>query len=576
MDFGKTKNQEIINKLRNFMTDEGLDCMLVPSTDEYLNEYVDIDLNSRYYVTGFTGSTGDALVTSDKIYLFVDGRYHQQSDNEVKSDVVTVVKLNPNETQTNVIIGKISENIKQCKTLGIISSKINCANYLKLDEVLSPLKIKIKQYDFDPVESFAKISKNPKTLTIRKIPSEISGETAEKKLNRVIDSLAELNADCILLTKPEEVAWLTNLRSDEIPFSSSFKAKAVINKQKCIIFTDADIKKYLENGFELRPKDGFQESLSSLKYQGIKIGIDINSINLFSYELIKKTGNNPVNLTTNPVALMKAIKNRSELFHIKEIFLKTDIVVSRVQAWLNQSLDKNGKITEKQLSEQVKKYFKEEGAYGLSFEVIASGGKNTSIVHYTNPSCKKTIKKGDLVLLDCGAYFEGGYATDITRTFLAGTKVKASKKQKKIYTTVLKAFLNGLNHPVNTELSGYDIDNKVRKIINENPNKGFVFSHGTGHGVGISVHEDPPRISFAQSAKAKLEAGMCFTIEPGIYNPDWGGVRLENTVYLSEEKGKKKIISLSKSAFDEKLIDYSMLNDQEKEWLNEYQHGAIR
>ena len=163
-------------------------------------------------------------------------------------------------------------------------------------------------------------------------------------------------------------------------------------------------------------------------------------------------------------------------------------------------------------------------------------------------------------MLDCGGYYEGGYATDITRTFLAGNDAKSDSLQKRVYTTVLKAFLNAYHLDIDEYTTGFDIDQKARSIIEENKPEGFLFSHGTGHGVGISVHEYPPSISPGELSKKPLKEGMCFTIEPGIYNDDWGGVRLENTVFLSKINGILKLQSLSKVSFDEKLIDFDMFS----------------
>ena len=173
------------------------------------------------------------------------------------------------------------------------------------------------------------------------------------------------------------------------------------------------------------------------------------------------------------------------------------------------------------------------------------------------------MKDGSLVLIDCGAYFDGGLATDITRVFVKG---EPDELQKKVYTTVLKAFLHAYNTEIKEGMTGYDIDAEARVFFDENPVDGFVFNHGLGHGIGINVHEAPPNLGKGDIAKTPLRDNMCFTIEPGLYNAEHFGVRLENSCYL--ENGKIK--SFVKMPYENKLIDYTLLTNIEKEWLEEF------
>ena len=175
------------------------------------------------------------------------------------------------------------------------------------------------------------------------------------------------------------------------------------------------------------------------------------------------------------------------------------------------------------------------------------------------------IKDGDLILIDCGAYYEGGLATDITRVFVKG---EPNSLQKKVYTTVLKMFLNAYNYQVvNGVTSGFEIDNLARKVYSMNNIKDFVFSHGLGHGIGVCVHEAPPNLSMNEIAKAPILDNMCFTIEPGLYNEKEFGVRLENSCYL--DNGVIK--SFTNMNYEQKLIDYDMLTEDEKLWLKEFE-----
>ena len=209
----------------------------------------------------------------------------------------------------------------------------------------------------------------------------------------------------------------------------------------------------------------------------------------------------------------------------------------------------------------MEKEFKRFGAKSLSFKSIVAKDKNSALAHYSKCSKDEILKDGSLVLIDCGAYYEQGLATDITRVFVKGTP---SELQKRVYTTVLKMFLNAYNSDLKV---GYDIDNLARKIYSENEIDGFVFNHGLGHGIGVSVHEYPPNLSKNEMAKVEIKNNMCFTIEPGLYNEDYFGVRLENSCYMKDGKIK----SFVHMNYEKKLIDFSMLTEQEKEWLKEFE-----
>jgi len=569
-------NSRLISELRSFMKEESLDIFVVNATDEYLNEYIELQQNPRYLLIGFSGSTGDALVTNDQVFLFVDGRYHLQADQEVDKDIVTVVKVGLNESPRTALINKIAECSPSGSVVGLVSTKISYFSYRIYVENLSEKNLVFREFNFDPVLNLAKVEETTSKEPLRYVNIEISGLTPVEKLNNVLEKLKVLNIDVLLITKLEEIAYLSNLRGNDIPFSSSFKAKAIIKTGRCLIFTDLSkisdyFKDKYEGKFEFLDINLFEKEFENLNDE--VIGFTPGSMNLYNYRLTEK--NKSVEIDMSPITSMKAIKNKAELAHMKESFRKSDIAINRAISWLNQGLEKGVKLTEKDFADRVKVMFFQEGAHGLSFEVLAASGKNSAIIHYTNPDPDRIIQKGELVLLDCGAYFEGGYATDTTRTFLAKDKnTKANSEQKKIYTEVLKAFLRGLNYPLAEGISGYDIDKEVREVLKD-VDESFSFPHGTGHGVGISVHESPPRLSPADEAKKPLEPGMCFSIEPGLYKNDWGGIRLENTVTLEKENDKLVISCLTRSKFDKNLVDYDLLNDQEKVWLENYQNISI-
>ena len=502
---------DAVNKIREFMNEQGINYLLVNSTNKYLVEYAPLEENSRYFLTDFSGSTGDVLVTPENIFLFVDGRYHIQADLEVNHDVVTVVKLQTGQIFLDELVKKIPEN----ETLGIFSKK----NSQKRVEYLMEKGLNLKFFADDPLD------KN--TVYDNSNIVAVEGVSVEEKIK-------DLNFDgAVLITNLEEVSYLFNLRDFSKNYSSKICGKAVIINDRARLLEDID---------------DFVES-----YKG-NIYVDKSTINAYDFALI---GDKAKILDDSPIKLMKSVKTDDEIAHYKEAFKRTDLAVKAVREFI----ENNNNISEYDIAEQLEKEFKRFGAKSLSFKSIVAKDKNSALAHYSKCSKDEVLKDGSLVLIDCGAYYEQGLATDITRVFVKG---EPSELQKRVYTTVLKMFLNAYNSDFKT---GYEIDALARKIYSENEIEGFVFNHGLGHGIGVSVHEYPPNLSKNEMAKVEIKDNMCFTIEPGLYNENHFGVRLENSCYMEDGK----IHSFVHMNYEKKLIDFSMLNEQEKEWLKEFE-----
>ena len=493
------------------MKEQGVNFLLVNSTNKYLEEYTPLEENSRYFLTDFSGSTGDVLVTLEDIYLFVDGRYHIQADLEVNHDIVSVVKLQTGQTFLEEFIKKIPQG----ETLGIFAKK----NSQTRVEYLEKNGIKLKYFNNDPLDKT--IDYDSSNIV------KVDGVPVEEKIQDIdIDG-------AVLITNLEEVAYLFNLRDFSKNYSSKIRGKAVILAGRARLLDDID---------------NFVES-----YKG-KIYVDKSTINAYDYKLI---GEKVQVLSDSPIKLMKSVKTDDEINHYIEAFKRTDMAVKAIRDYI----ENNDNISEYDIVEQLEKEFKRFGAKSLSFKSIVAKDKNSALAHYSKCSKDEILKDGSLVLIDCGAYYEQGLATDITRVFVKGNP---SELQKRVYTTVLKMFLNAYNSDLKV---GYDIDNLARKIYSENEIEGFVFNHGLGHGIGVSVHEYPPNLSKNEMAKVEIKNNMCFTIEPGLYNEDYFGVRLENSCYMKNGKIK----SFVHMNYEKKLIDFSMLTEQEKEWLNEFE-----
>lgn len=543
----------MIDKLREFLKDNNLDCLLVNTTDEFLVEYNELCNCARYCVTGFSGSTGDVLVTKERVYQFADGRYHEQADAEVDHETTDVVKLQLGQT----FLSELAARIAPESVVGVVSDKISLNFYKALKYALNKKHSKIKPLDFDPVGLFKELKPSDNGQTVKQIDLSIAGVSADEKFKKLAKKLK--NNEAYLDTHLENIAYFTNCRQYKTPFSSTFKAKMLVRKQKAQIYTNEKFDTTIGKHFEILPLKDFSNGLKNAN----KVIFNPSTINYRDFTLIKsKSQESPKDF----IKEAKAIKNSAEIEHFKKNFERTDNVVNK--AFMLTQTPKN--LTELDLSDAVEKEYLAQGANQLSFKTILAAGANSSIIHYSHPSNKVKIKDGDFVLLDCGGHFEGGYSTDITRTFIKG---KATALQKKVYTTVMKMFLNAYHHRITPRTTGFTLDKIARKIHAQSGLKDFNFNHGLGHGVGINVHENPPTISCGPSGKRILKENMVFTIEPGLYKAGFGGVRLENTVYLTKVNGELKIQSFSHVPFQEEAIDYSILNEQEKKWLKDWQAG---
>lgn len=544
----------LIEYLKEFLSKNDIDGIIVNSTNEFLVEYNMLNLNSRYHLTGFTGSTGDVLFTNDKIYLFVDTRYHEQADNQVNHDLVEVVKIPLNKSYLTAL----TETVPAYFKLGIISTKTSKKFFEVLEKNLQNKNSTLRLFNVDPISEFKKEEIKDIKYNVFTVPSDISGMSADEKYETIKKYAGDKFK--VLVTNLEDIAYLTNLRSFNFEYSSIFPAKAIITEEGIKIFTDCDIP-FIGSHFTVYPLLAFETELKSITKS--ELYIDDTQLSIRDYKLI-----NPSNkILQSHLRLFKTVKNEHEISHLKECFKRADEALKVVY---NMLADETV-YSEYDYYEALVKSMKDNGALSLSFKPIVSAGSNTSIIHYSMPSKEKMVNDGDFLLIDYGGYYEGGYATDTTRTFIKG---EPTAEQKTAYTAVLKAFLNAYYNKYSKKSSYFNIDKIARETINKNISEDYSFAHGTGHGVGISVHENPPRVSSSEAAKTKIIENTVFSIEPGVYKEGWGGIRLENTVYATCEEDKIVMNSFSHFPFEIKLVDLGMMNDYEKYYYMKWQANS--
>ncbi len=510
-----------------------------------------------YKLTGFSGTAGEAIQDySGKITLFVDPRYHIQAEAQTKGKNVEVVKL---DMKTS-LINALKAVLKPGSTLYVPSKSTKISTFKTFKKELK--SIEILPYDTeDEPENSAKIET---------VPIEICGITYDKKIEKLKRAIKNHN---ILLTSLEDVSYILNLRCYDTPNTSVIRAKMLVTPKEVYVFSDCTLPKLQK--IKVLPLKSMEKIL---KKANSEILIDENNITLNDFNLVK----NPVALKKNPVAKMASIKNRAEIEHYKEAFKMLDEALYAFREKIKPGL------SEFELKEIFEKELTTHGALGTSFKTILAVGENSSSIHYSSYSKDRKIRPGEILLLDCGGYYEGGYATDITRVFVCPPENKTknssknptdarqniSKKVKEIYTAVLKAQLNVYFGDFSETKP---MDDLARKILKPYEKQGFSFPHSLGHGVGIPVHQAPPTLTPNPKLNCRLQNNMVFTIEPGLYNSTQNkgdfGIRLENTVYYDKKAGKK--VSLSRFPYEEALIDKTILTKKELKWLQAWQEGKI-
>lgn len=563
-----------IQKLKNLMTERGLDGLYVSSFDAFLNEYVPLQDNHRFYITGFTGSMAEVLVPANgRVKLYVDGRYHEQADLEVDAQDVEVMKIGADSSTTE-------ELVKDVKKLGLkrlgYEADRTTLGYLKRLSQSAPETVGLHAGELSKIISFESLEK-PKEITL--VAREFRGRDTLEKTRSIFKD----DKTAMYLTALDSIAWITNCRGYHLPFMSSFYARSLVTKEKVYIFitpeTPVSDKAKKEYGLEFisLPLSDIPKELERLQntLHLEEVWFDPGMINCADFGmLVKVFGTERLQEKVGGLYEWQSIKEPVEIQQMQASFNRSDKAIFNTIKWVKDSLKKGNRITELDLYQETSKKYQEQGCKEQSFNTIAGVGPNGSIIHYGNPSDEIVIKAEDMILLDSGGYFDGGFATDTTRTFFGDSSKKPDTKMSEIYTLVLKGLLALQNAVFPEGTKGMALDALARAPMRK---KGYDYNHGTGHGVGIHVHEPGVRISSVSSVPMK--AGQVVSIEPGIYIPGFGGVRLENIAWTQKHPdfpGMLRFQCFVYVGFDPALIDMNLLNDEEKAQLEAYEAECAR
>ncbi len=573
---GAAEQDARLARLREALNARGLDALLVRSTDRYLNEYVPEAESTRQWVSGFTGSMGDALITLTEAFIVVDGRYHLQAEQEVTS-AWGVVKLSLAEPIFVGLCNVLGAQVRagKVKRVGIEVDRCTLAERDTLERLLEGTGARLEACLPSPLEALrGAVVSRPGNLRV--LDEAAVGRTSKAKVEAIQKALADAGMDLFIVEKLDDLAYLTNLRADELPYQATFKGMAAVGRNGALVcFHTRKSTPEVEAArptFRFVPEPEFSNALASITGGGTKAAVDAVNTTDATRQLLIKAGFSVAALGS-PLTEMKAKKTPEELARMVAAFRTADGVVNKAQRWLCSSTEKGLKITEADFARRVEQLFKRSGAVGLSFKVISAAGANGAVIHYSTPSTTRVIEKGELMLLDTGAYYGEGYATDLTRTFLVGgPKTVPTAEQKRLYTLTLKAAIAGMTAVMPTGVPGVMLDAITRKPLWD---AGLNYNHGTGHGVGINVHEAPPSVSMR--SQTPLQPGYVFSIEPGVYLAGWGGIRIENLCTLEEHpefKGYLRVKVLTFSPLDLRLVDKALLSPAERAFVKDFQAQA--
>ena len=572
----QTPTQRLTNLCRR-MEEAGVDGYIVLSSDAHLNEYVPEYTRRRTAITGFRGSAGDVLVFPDKTHLFVDPRYHLQADDEVDQDRIRVHKLGMAGEKT---LGQwLTETEKERGSIrvGFDPFVVSTQAYAAYKAALNSPDSELVPLEDNLVDAVWEDQPPPPANPIYALGDELTGCSVADKLASIRKEMEEAGATLLVLTKLDEIAWVTNLRGTDIAYNPVFEGYMIIDMERATCFTRTspppEVLDGLDGSIGFEPYEAYAEKMKRIGAEASgRIWLDPRGVTMGTRLMLHE--DQQVHERPNPIVALKAIKNDTEIAASRNSHRHAAAAKIRSFRRLQDSIRSGETVSEEAYSDLLyEEYSSEEGFYDLSFTTIAAAGSNGAIIHYADASPDVPLRDGELFLVDSGVQLLGG-TTDDTRTVIVGTP---SERQKAVYTLVLKGHINLAMQKFPEGTGGVALDALARSHL---WNAGLDYGHGTGHGVGafLNVHEGPQSIT-ARSGDETFKVGMIVSNEPGYYEAGWGGVRLENLYVVAPDDempghpdGRKwmRFDPLTLIPFDKRLIDWDRLTDGERAWLEGY------
>lgn len=565
-----TSIKERIPDLRQVMQRQELDGFIVPKADEYQGEFLASYAERLPYMTDFTGSGGAAVILQDKAVVLTDGRYLIQVKQQVDPDIFATGDI----TKEN--IGKwLARNISGEAVIGYDPYLHTTKQIELIESALEGTKITLRAIHDNPVDRiWLDRPERPNTQAFL-FPDEIAGKTAAEKRRMIARELMTQGADAALLTMPDSIAWLLNIRGSDVKYIPLILSYAVIYADERVDwFVDEDIvsgdvQMHLGEGVNIVTPQAITARLKKIAQAGKTILIDKRYSPIIFDQLIEKNGGK-ILYANDPCVLPKAQKTPQEQEAVRRAHRIDGVAMVRFLKWLEESLQSGG-VTEVSAADKLEAFRASDPSFrGPSFPTIAGYGSHGAIVHYrASEKTDKVLEPSSLFLLDSGGQYMAG-TTDITRTVAIG---KPSEDMRRHFTIVLKGHIGLAMARFKQGTLGKEIDAIARAPLKA---EGIDFAHGTGHGVGcyLAVHEEAASIS--PRGETALKEGMLISNEPGYYQEGDYGIRIENLVLVHDDEEGDELYfeTVTLCPIDSTLIISDMLSAPEREWLNNY-HESV-
>jgi len=561
--------------LRAELLKRGLDGFIVPRADRFQNEYVPPYAEQLAWLTGFTGSAGIAIVLADRAVIFVDGRYQVQVQDEIDAAIFSVAHVVENPPTL-----WIETNLPAQARLGYSPWLHTVEGAERLAKACTAAHAMLVPVEDNPIDAIWTDRPQPPLGAV--VPHELryAGEAAADKLERLHAEMAKISADALVVSDPQNVSWLFNIRGSDVPHTPVVLAFALVPKTgNPSLYVDLrklgnDMRSRLEEIAQLRANAAFERDLAELGKEHRAVRLDPATCAEAIARLVVENGGEIVR-GSDPIAPMKAVKNATEIAGARAAQLRDGAAVTKFLAWFDREAHRG--LTEIDAVEALESFRRDSGLLkDVSFPTIAGAGPDGAIVHYrVTRMSNRRIAPGELFLIDSGGQYEDG-TTDITRTIAVGTQ-NPDMRQK--FTLVLKGHIALARAVFPDGTSGAQLDTLARQYLWQ---AGVDFDHGTGHGVGsyLSVHEGPARI--AKLGSAALKRGMILSNEPGYYRTGAYGIRIENLILVTEaplvigaEKPLNAFETLTLAPIDTRLVEPALLTAEELAWFNAY-HARVR
>lgn len=558
--------------LRTLMQEHQIDAYIIPSQDPHQSEYVAARWQGREWISGFTGSAGTVVVTHNDIGLWTDSRYFLQAETQLQAAHGSLHKLDGKTPLQH--IQWIKDQFAEHSKVAIDGRLFSHKEVRNMEKALAKKSIQLVT-DVDLLEDIwtdrPELPKNP----VMDFPVTYTGESREEKLMRLRQMLREQECDSMLLTALDDIAWTMNIRGADVEFNPVVYAYLYVHLNKAIVFIDPEkvgqplAEAFEKAGLSIQPYGSIWNFLSELSADEV-IWIDPA---LASSTIVASIQNAGIFEQTLPVQKMKAIKNETEVQHIRHAMVKDGVALVRTFKWLEETLQQRT-VKETELAEQLAHFrSQQEGYQGESFSAIIGYKGNGAIVHYRaeEDSCADIRPEGVLLVDSGGQYLNG--TTDITRTFAFGD---VDPKVKDAYTRVLKGHIALARATFPEGTMGVQLDILARQYLWDT---GKNYGHGTGHGVGffLNVHEPPQGFvaGLGQRGTTGFEVGMFSSNEPGYYEAGEFGIRIENLILAVDREDNEHgrflcFDSLTLYPIATNMIHHSMLTPEEIKWLNDY------